>query len=140
MGVVWIFDTGVSMFSTHYGTLNILISLFQHPVVKVVESDNEMVISDYYTDEFIAKKIFYNDHQQSGKSEEMDDKKKHQEQKDHVQEETVQQETKEQAADQQTSEVANGDNQESKNSKDAEVQDGNIGPKASGKQDTPAHL
>ena len=33
----------------------------QHPVVKVVENANEMVISDYYTDEFIAKKIFYND-------------------------------------------------------------------------------
>ena len=42
--------------------------LFQHPVVKVVESDNEMVISDYYTDEFIAKKIFYNDQQQSGQN------------------------------------------------------------------------
>jgi len=36
----------------------------QHPVVKVVESDNEMVISDFYTDEFIAKKIFFNDQQQ----------------------------------------------------------------------------
>ena len=31
----------------------------EHPVVKVVESDNEMVISDLYTNEFIAKKIFY---------------------------------------------------------------------------------
>ena len=30
-------------------------------MVKVVENANEMVISDYYTDEFIAKKIFYND-------------------------------------------------------------------------------
>ena len=74
MGVVWTFDTGVSMFSTHYGTLNILISLFQHPVVKVVESDNEMVISDYYTDEFIAKKIFFSDQQhQSGQKKEQND-------------------------------------------------------------------
>ena len=39
-------------------------------MVKVVESDNEMVISDYYTDEFIAKKIFYNDQQQSSSQKE----------------------------------------------------------------------
>ena len=31
----------------------------QHPSVRVEESENEMVISDYYTREFIAKKIIY---------------------------------------------------------------------------------
>ena len=31
----------------------------QHPSVLVEESENEMVISDYFTEEFIAKKIIY---------------------------------------------------------------------------------
>merc|ERR1719430_865409 len=31
----------------------------QHPSVLVEESENEMVISDYFTKEFIAKKIIY---------------------------------------------------------------------------------
>jgi len=31
----------------------------EHPVVKVEDKDNEMVIKDVFTDEFIAKKIIY---------------------------------------------------------------------------------
>jgi len=31
----------------------------EHPVVSVKESDNEMIISDVHTGEFIAKKIIY---------------------------------------------------------------------------------